>query len=324
MTATGAPAPLSLRVSVTDRCSLRCRYCVPPEGHRRLSPRDILSFEEIVRLVQILKSYLSLTKIHLTGGEPLVRRNVEVLVEKLAAENLPDLALTTNGQHLLSAASRLWRAGLRRLNVSLDSLNPRTYRELTNGGELKPVLAGIEEALRLGFAPFKLNVVVLRGINDGEIEALARFGLKRGCTVRFLELMPIGPHAPRFQEWFVSSAEVSEKLAAAFELRPRAARAGGSSREYEARDGRGVEGVIGFISSHTEPFCEGCSRLRVTATGNLLGCLGREESVNLRPLLRENSPADSREVLKAVEFALRLKQKRRHFDQQSPMVAFGG
>lgn len=316
--------PVSLRISVTDRCQLRCLYCMPPDGVPKRSREDILSFEEIVRFVRAVKSHYGLSKVHITGGEPSVRPNIVDLIERLARDQIPDIALTTNGQLLCETAPLLKNAGLKRVNISLDSLRPKTFARLTRGGDLKRALEGLEAALRAGLSPIKLNMLVMSGFNSGEVVEIARFGLDRGCEVRFLEVMPIGPAAEHFDEWFVSSAEVREKLLEAFDLRPEPARPGHSSRRFITTDGQGREGVIGFISSISGPFCAGCRRLRLTASGQLVGCLGIGRGVDIRPLLRGTGPAAARRLGEAVQEALSLKRNGQAFVTRNLMTLTGG
>jgi len=315
-------APLSLRISVTNRCQLRCRYCAPPQGAACL-PGAALTSEEIVEFVRTLRRHYPLRKVHLTGGEPLARPDVVDLVGRLAREGADDLALTTNGQRLAAMAGDLRRAGLGRINISLDSLDPETYRRLTRGGDLAPVIAGIEAARQAGFDPIKLNMVVLRGVNDHEVTAVARWGLERGCQVRLLELMPIGVARPHFDEWFLSTAEVRERLAAHFDLQPVAGAAGGSSRNFMAR-GEKAGSIVGFISPCSDSFCSGCRRLRLTAEGRLLGCLAQPDSVDIRAALHAAGPERDALLSAAVETALALKRAGRRFAAQGPMIAVGG
>jgi len=354
-------APLSLRISVTNRCPLRCRYCAPPQGAPRLREADVMTSDEIMEFVRALAQLYPLRKVHLTGGEPLTRPDVVDLVARLAREGAADLALTTNGQRLAAMAASLRRAGLARINISLDSLDPDTYRRLTRGGSLAPVITGIEAARQAGFAPIKLNMVVMRGVNDHEAAQVARWGLERGCQVRLLELMPIGVARPHFDEWFISSAEVRERLASDFDLQPIAGDAGASSRNYFARSrnratevrggspdpprtdrppgatarrvrrpaalGVGQEslsGIIGFISPCSDSFCSGCRRLRLTADGRLLGCLAQPDGADIREALRGDQGQRSARLAAAVETAMCLKRAGRRFAAQSPMIAVGG
>jgi len=315
--------PVSLRLSVTDRCGLRCLYCKPAEGLPLAPRREVLRFEEMVHVARVLDRHVGLAGLRLTGGDPLERRDVVELVRMLAALRPPDLALTTNAQRLAQLADPLKAAGLTRVNVSLDTLEPDTFRALTRGGSLGATLDGLDAARRAGLTPVKLNVTVLRGVNDREVADLARFGLRRGCQVRFLELMPIGVAAAKHRTWFVPAREVRARLQAAFDLAPLPYEAGGTSRNVSARSG-GLSGVLGFIAPCSEPFCAGCRRLRLTATGRLLGCLARSEGTDLRPLLREPPRAGEAELVKAVRRALAVKHTGRRFTEQTAMAAVGG
>lgn len=316
--------PISPRLSITDRCQLHCLYCMPPYGVRKLSLPKVLGFEEIIRFVRMVKRRFGVSKVHITGGEPLLRPGVTDFVAMVACENIADLALTTNGQLLGTLALSLKRVGLHRVNISLDSLNTETFRWLTRGGELHHTLAGIEAALHCGLDPVKLNVAVLRNVNSHELVDIARFGLERGCEVRFLELMPIGPAAERFGDFFVPSGEVLTKLGEAFDLHPAPAQSSSSSRNYMARDSQGRRGIIGFISSQTAPFCHDCRRLRLTATGQLIGCLARGEGPNIRPFLRDDDSCDREPLVEAIHNTLRLKRNAGRFSTRELMAKVGG
>ncbi len=316
--------PLSLRISVTDRCQLRCLYCTPPDGTPETAGRGILSFEEIVRFVGVVQSGPGLSKVRITGGEPLVRPGIVELVRTLAREGVPDLALTTNGQLLAEMALNLKRAGLHRVNVSLDSLDEGTYARLTRGGDLRAVLEGIEAALRCGLAPVKVNTVVLRGYNDSEVVKITRFGLDRGLRVRFLELMPIGYARPTFHELFVSASEVRARLEERFCLEPLAHGAGETSRDYVASDLHGRRGIIGFVSPETQPFCDGCTRVRLTCTGRLLSCLARGRGPNVRGLLQSDLPVAAELLQGIVTKGLEGKRSRHAFETLGAMAAVGG
>ncbi len=313
--------PLSLRISVTDRCQLRCVHCMPPEGVAKLPHEEILTFEEILYFVRVAKARFDLSKIHVTGGEPLVRANVVSLVRMLAGEGIPDLALTTNGQALAGKAAALRRAGLRRINISLPSLDEKTYATLTRGGALRRTLRGIARAQSVGLAPVKLNAVILRGWNDGEVERLAAFAVESGCTMRFLELMPIGCARPLAADRFVPAAEIRRRLEGAFALTPLACEPGRSSRDFMVEDRRGRRGIVGFVSSETEPFCVGCARLRLTSTGEVIGCLSRGRGISIRRFLR--SSQDER-VAAAIRRVVADKGRRPDFRTRRPMVAVGG
>ncbi len=316
--------PLSLRLSVTDRCSLRCAYCMPATGTPKVACEEVLSYEDILCFVRRLKARYELSQVRLTGGEPLVRPEVDRLVAMLAAAGVSDLALTTNGQHLAGLAGRLKRAGLNRINISLDTLNPKTFAAITRGGILKKTLAGIAAALEAGLHPVKLNVVVMRGRNDEEGAGLVRFAMERGCQVRFLELMPIGVAAAGFEERFVSSAEVRRRLGRDFALTALPVDPNGTSRNFVAEDKRGRSAIVGFISPYSEPFCAGCWRLRLTAAGVLIGCLARSGGIPLASLLRSRSSTNSDALGAAVEQALGMKRRNGEFIQPRAMVGIGG
>ncbi len=324
MNAPGAHAAVSLRVSVTDRCQLRCRYCMPEEGIKAVRPEDILSYEEIIVLVAHLQETFSLDKVRITGGEPLLRPGIEKLVNLLAELEIPDIALTTNGQLLEDLAPVLKKSGLHRVNLSLDSLNPTTFHNLTRGGSLKKTLAGIDSARRQDLSPVKLNMLVMRGINDFEVEAMLSFGLANNCRVRFLELMPIGIAAVNFDELFVSSEEVRSRLANSFTITPLPPRTGETSRTYLAEDRSGRQAECGFISPCTEPFCAGCHRLRLTSTGHLIGCLADEHGIYIRPFIGSSQVRDHEGLTDAVERALALKRNKHLFERRRPMAAVGG
>ena len=315
---------VSLRISITDLCQMRCVYCMAPEGVDKFAHQDVLSFAEIVRFVGLLKTRFGLSGVRITGGEPLVRRGVVELVKMLVDEGLSELALTTNGQQLATMAGELNGAGLNRVNISMDSLDADTYRRLTRGGELQRTLDGLAAALDNGLKPVKLNTVVLKGINSDEIVNIARFGIERGCEVRFLELMPIGPAAGRVAEWFVSSDDVLAKLAEVFEIQSVGRERGSSSRKYLLKDEQGREGSMGLISSATSPFCSDCGRLRLSSTGKLMGCLARPEGVNIRPLLRDGGNDWEQGLVRSVDEVLSIKGKKRLFGRTDSMVRIGG
>jgi GTP 3',8-cyclase len=315
------PAPVSLRLSVTDLCDLRCFYCMPPGGVEQKDHDAILRFEEIVWFVRFLKAHFGLKKVRITGGEPLIRRGVVDLIGRLAAVGLDDLALTTNGQHLPDMAAELRDAGLDRINVSLDSLVPDRFHEITRGGGLQRTLAGIEAALATGLSPVKLNTVVLRGVNDDEVGTIARFALAHGCPVRFLELMPVGCGRPVFDELFVAASEVRQRLEESLVLTPKSITPGSSSREFSAVDGHGRQGVVGFISAVTHPFCSECSRLRLTADGQLIGCLADGIGTSIRDLL---GPGGEDELVRVTHSVLESKRRCSTFASRRPMVAVGG
>jgi cyclic pyranopterin phosphate synthase len=278
-----------LRVSVTDRCNFRCRYCMPASifgpGFRFLPRAEILDFEEITRVVEAATA-LGVTKVRLTGGEPLLRRDLPLLVRMLASlEGVSDIALTTNGVLLATWAQRLADAGLQRVTVSLDSVDPDVFRLMNGVGvPIETVLEGIEAAVRAGLGPIKLNAVIRRGLNDAGIVALAAYARDRGHTLRLIEYMDVGESHGWKMEEVVPSAEVIAMIADTWAIEPADAKHPSDvARRYRYSDGAGEFGVI---SSVTAPFCRDCSRLRLTADGRLHTCLFAREGHDLRPQLR--------------------------------------
>ncbi|NDJ87400.1 MAG: GTP 3',8-cyclase MoaA [Chloroflexi bacterium] len=281
-----------LRISVTDRCNFRCPYCMPEEifGERFqfLSRTEILSFEEITRLAQIMVR-LGVRKLRLTGGEPLLRQDIEHLVEMLAAiEDVQDLAMTTNGYLLPQKAAALKSAGLHRLTVSLDSLDDAVFR-LMNGNRsgVERVLAGIEAAEEAGFAPLKINCVVQRGVNDHTLVDMARYFKERGHIVRFIEYMDVGTMNGWKMDDVVPAREIIERIHSQLPLEPAEQHYQGEvAKRYHYRDG---SGEIGLITSVTQPFCGGCTRLRLSPQGELFTCLFANQGTDLRARLRDGS-----------------------------------
>ncbi len=312
---------LSLRISVTDRCQLRCQYCMPPEGVPPCTHADILSFEEIVDFVAELQNAYDIRKVRLTGGDPLARKGVVDLVAMLSGLGVPDLAMTTNAQRLSQMAPALRSAGLDRVNISLDALDPRTFERITRTNGIDATVAGIDAALEADLGPVKLNMVVMRGLNDHEVCDVLSFALARGCELRFLELMPIGYGAELFEQSFVSADAVRHMLTPSFDLTPVPHRPGSSSTRYCARGPDGTEGVVGFISPLSNHFCSDCSRLRLTSNGRLMGCLAREEGHDIRHLLHNGQHGS---LLATVGQALQCKRSGAHFDQATSMATIGG
>ncbi len=278
-----------LRISVTDRCNLRCVYCMPEEGIPLIPHQDILRYEEIVRIVRVAVG-MGLDRIRLTGGEPLVRKGVVDLVGELARiPNLKDLSMTTNGILLGRYAERLAQAGLRRVNVSLDTLQEDRFRRITRRGRLEDVLEGRRAALAAGMRPVKINTVVVRGLNDDEVVDIARLTLEPDWHVRFIEVMPLGAAGGEESHWsgngVVSAAEVRTHIETALgPLEPvRGETGSGPARYYRLP---GAAGTVGFISPVTEHFCHSCNRLRLTADGRLLPCLLSNFAIDLRSVLR--------------------------------------
>jgi cyclic pyranopterin phosphate synthase len=288
-----------LRISVTDRCNFRCTYCMPAEGLDWLPRSQVLTFEEVERIARVCVERFGVDSIRLTGGEPTVRAHLPVLVGKVAAlrtdDGRPvDLSLTTNGATLRSVAADLLEAGLRRVNVSLDTLRRDRFVTLTRRDELDHVLEGIEAAVDAGLDPVKLNVVVMRGVNDDEIVDLAEFGRERGVTVRFIEWMPLDADQQWQSEAVVSQAEIVAAIDAVHPIDP-LARGHQPAERFVYRDGAGE---VGVIPSVTRPFCDSCDRIRLTAEGQLRSCLFAVDEVDLRALVRGGATDD--EVADAV------------------------
>ena len=270
-----------LRVSVTDRCNFRCAYCMPAEGMNWLPREQVLTFEEIERVARVCVERFGFDGIRITGGEPTVRAHLPVLVEKLSRLGI-DVAMTTNGIKLRELAHDLRAAGLNRLNISLDSLRPDRFLQLTRRDALDAVVDGIDAALDAGFDPVKLNVVLMRGINDDEVVDLATFARERGVEARFIEFMPLDADDDWSADKVVPSAEVVAAIAAVY---PVEAVVQGSepAARYRYLDGQGAFGVIATV---TEPFCGSCDRVRITAEGRFRNCLFAVEETDLRALLR--------------------------------------
>lgn len=281
----------NLRVSVTDRCNLRCVYCMP-EQVRFLPRRELLSFEEIERVVRVAAG-LGVTKVRLTGGEPLLRKDLPVLVRLLAAiPGLTDIGLTTNGITLADHAQALADAGLRRINISLDTVNPARFLEITRRDDFNRVAAGIQAAQTARFEQIKLNAVAIRGFTEDELVPLVRFARRHGCEMRFIEYMPLdaGHQWERDKVLFASEMIVILERSLG-PLRPRPnPNPHAPAVEYDFADG---SGSVGFIASVSRPFCTSCDRLRLTAEGKLRNCLFSLEETDLRPLLRQGCDDDA-------------------------------
>ncbi len=274
-----------LRLSVTDRCNLRCRYCMPEEGIGKIAHGEILSYEELYRIAQVAVA-IGIDKIRITGGEPLVRKGIVSFLQHLAEiPGLKQLVLTTNGVLLEKMAADLSLAGVQRLNISLDSLDPKTFAQISRCGDLARVLAGIEAAQSCGF-PIKLNMVVMRGINDHEILDFATLATSSAITVRFIEYMPaIREHG--WQQLVLPGSEILARLEQRLTLIPlEQAEMAGPARNFRIAGASGTLGVITPVSHH---FCSECNRIRVTASGTVKGCLFAGSQIDLKPSLRSGS-----------------------------------
>ena len=302
-----------LRVSLTDRCNFRCFYCLP-NGEPPLARKDtILTFEEIERICEIFAG-LGIEKIRLTGGEPLLRRDVEILIEKISKFGFKDLALTTNGHTLKSRAQKLKRAGLDRVTISLDSLKQENFKRITGVDKLEEVLEAIEAAQNADLNPVKINAVVVRNYNDDEIIDFANFARESDLAMRFIEFMPLDAGHDWNKNMVVSGREIRDKINKVFPLKLKEnSRGAETAWKYEFADGS--RGEIGIIAPVTEMFCGACSRIRLTADGQIRTCLFSTEEHNLRDVMR--SGATTSEIVKFIESVVMKKEKSHHINDKS-------
>lgn len=309
-----------LRLSVTDRCDFRCRYCMAEEM-TFLPKKEILSLEEAALIARAFVE-LGVKKIRLTGGEPLIRHNFTWLVEQIGRlPRLRELAITTNASHLDQVATQLVDAGVKRINISLDSLDHNAFRNITRVGDLNKVLRGIDAAIAAGFERIKINAVILKGFNEDQVLPLLDFCLERGLDISYIEEMPLGnidDHSRRLA--FISSAELRDVINSRYELIPTTINSGGPSRYWTVN---GSSNRIGFISPHSENFCATCNRVRVTVKGQLLWCLGHENAVDLRAIIRAN-PGQVEPVKQAILQGIVNKPERHQFthDDEPQVVRF--
>jgi len=299
-----------LRLSVTDRCNMRCFYCMPKEGIAKKEHAAVLSYEELLLIAETAIG-LGIEKIRITGGEPLVRAGIVGFLEKLTSiPGLHHLALTTNGLLLAEMAADLHTAGVQRLNVSLDSLRSATFAEITRGGDLKRVLAGLDAAERAGFPPPKINCVIMAGVNDAEILDFAAFTRERGNSIRFIEYMPVVKEEG-WQRYCISGEEILRRIAARYPLEPVDKGAfAGPSRDFRIPSARGTIGIITAVSGH---FCSECNRIRVTSTGQAKGCLFCDDRTDLVPYLR---PPDREGLAAVLRQIVAAKPERHHITRE--------
>ena len=308
-----------LRISVTDRCDLRCVYCMA-EDVEFLPREQVLTLEETGRIAKAFVD-LGVRKIRVTGGEPLTRRNIMTLFDTLGRlPGLEELTVTTNGTLLSQYANALKGAGVDRVNISIDTLREDRFRSITRVGNLERTLSGIEAARTAGFKRVKLNSVIMKGRNDDEILALTEFAFARGMDICFIEEMPLGIIADHDRaEVYCSSDEVLEVLDRRYELVSTTERTGGPSRYYRVA---GAANRIGLISPHSHNFCSTCNRVRLTAEGRLLLCLGQEHSVDLRQVVRTSPPGDDLALRRAIVDSMAIKPQGHDFDLQAVPVLF--
>ncbi len=286
-----------LRLSVTDRCNMRCCYCMPAQGVAKLEHREMLSYEELFRVASACVAQ-GIEKIRVTGGEPLVRKGLVDFLDRLSAmPGLRELVLTTNGLQLEELALPLKKAGVARLNISLDSLKPETFARITRGADLSKVLRGIAAAEQSGLGPLKINMVVMRGVNDDEILDFAALSIGKPYTVRFIEYMP----TLNDEGWGARSmpgSEILARIAKRYPLLPMvSSEMAGPARNFKIEGAAGAIGIITPVSGH---FCESCNRIRVTAAGKVRGCLFSDEGVDLKPLLQSSDPDLLQQTLRRI------------------------
>ena len=315
-----------IRISVTDRCNLRCIYCMPSDGVREITHSEILTYEEIIRILSIATN-LGIKKVRITGGEPLVRKGLPYLIKTISNLGaIEEISLTTNGVLLKRFARELKEAGLNRLNISLDSMDPKRYEEITKGNNLSDVWEGIRAAEELGFSPIKINMVPIRGFNDNEIKEFASLTFNKPYHIRFIEFMPTGAKDIWSKEKYISTKELKEAISGLGELKPIKNEWGsGPAKNFKLLN---AKGVIGFISAVSDHFCAGCNRLRLTSDGKLRPCLFSDSEIDLKKALREG--CDDDELQRLLLLGLQIKPEKHNINEsdpnaiERPMSAIGG
>ncbi len=306
-----------IRISVTDRCDFRCIYCMS-EQMNFLPKNELLTLEEINRIASIFIS-LGVEKIRITGGEPLVRKNIDSLFNNLSKnKDLKELTLTTNASQLKKKAEMLKASGIKRVNVSLDSLNPLNFKKMTRTGDLSNVLDGIEHAINIGIKQLKLNTVIMKGINDHEIFDLIEFAIKKNIDISFIEEMPLGATEFLRKNTFTSNDEILERIKTNYLIDKIEYRTGGPAEYWQIL---GTKSRIGLISPHSHNFCEDCNRVRISCKGELFLCLGQDDKIELMPLLRKY-PNNDQPIKDAILNSMEIKPKSHEFnlDQSKPAV----
>ena len=306
-----------IRLSVTDKCNLRCFYCLPKHFKDFEQPAHWLTFDEIERVIGAFAD-MGVAKVRITGGEPLVRKDLPALAQQLSRLNgIEDLSLSTNAVLLENHAQALRDAGISRINVSLDTLKPGRFSEIT-GGKLQPVLDGLMKAKASGFSPIKINMVAMKGINDDEFEDMVNFCLEHDFTLRFIETMPVGTTGTAASDHYLNLQEVKKQLVQCFDLIPGVMPGGGPARYVQVKD---TNLRIGFITPISQHFCETCNRVRLSVDGTLYLCLGQDHKYELRPLLRQGVSDDG--LKNAIIEAIAIKPKKHEFsDKPGQVVRF--
>ena len=303
-----------VRLSVTDRCDLRCSYCMPKQFRDFHEPDEWLSFDEIERVISTF-TRLGTRRVRITGGEPLVRKDLTQLARRLSAlPLLEDLSLSTNATRMSKHAKDLKDAGISRINASLDSLDAAKFKQLT-GGKLEKVLAGLMAAKQAGFKPIKINMVLMKDINDNEVEDMVDFCIEHGFTLRFIETMPVGDMGRKATESYIDLQQIKTRLAQKFDLIPGLMPGGGPARYLKVAD---TNINIGFITPMSQHFCATCNRVRLSVDGTIYTCLGQENHFELRPLLRAG--ASDEELEQAIRTAINLKPEKHDFNENPEKV----
>ena len=304
-----------VRLSVTDKCNLRCFYCLPKGFRNFEAPEHWLTFDEIERVMRAF-SELGVRRIRLTGGEPLVRKDLPTLVQRLSAlPGVEDLSLSTNASLLGNQSAELKQAGIGRINVSLDTLKADRFRQVTQGGDLLKVLSGLQAAKKAGLKPVKINMVALKGINDDEFDAMLDYCIRNEFTLRFIEAMPIGAPGQSAREHYLDLNRVLDSLSQRYDLIPSVMAGGGPAKYYQIKH---TDFRIGFITPISQHFCDTCNRVRISVDGTLYLCLGQEHSLPLRPMLRDG--ISDAELRHALSEAIWRKPARHEFEQKPGQI----
>ncbi len=306
-----------VRLSLTDKCNMRCFYCLPKGFKNFETPENWLTFDEIERVITAFAE-LGVSRVRLTGGEPLVRKGVVDLASRLhQIKGVEDLSLSTNASLLSQYAYDLKQAGVSRINVSLDSLQPERFGKITGGSSLDEVLSGLQKARQYGFNPIKINMVAMKGINDDEFENMVDYCIENDFSLRFIETMPMGDSGREANQYYLNLQSVKERLAKQFDLVDGILPGGGPARYVKIK---GSRSHIGFITPISQHFCETCNRVRISVDGVLYLCLGQDDKVELRPLLRAGIAND--ELKDVIKQALLLKPEKHEFEKQEKVVRF--
>jgi GTP 3',8-cyclase len=304
-----------LRLSVTDRCDLRCFYCMPNNNIDYAIPEDWLSFDEITQIIRAFTN-LGVSSVRITGGEPLLRKDLPQLASQLTAlPRLNDLSLSSNATRLEKYSTELFQAGVSRINVSLDTVNPKKFTEITKG-KVEKIINGLLAAKRVGIHPIKINMVLMKGINDGDdVEQMVEFCMLHGFSLRFIETMPMGDTGRNARQYYIDLKEIEKRLAQQYELIPTIMKGAGPARYVQIV---GTEMKIGFITPISQHFCDSCNRVRLSATGDLYMCLGDDYKYPLRSLIRDGiSDSELEEVIRQ---AINLKPYKHEFDENPNKV----